>query len=171
MRAGVMEIGNDAQMIILSAMVICLCLMGVMACIDSVSAPGAAIRESAFLSDVAVDNVLWAQDSGLGHAATISSIYAWQERDQAASRFKQESALVTGELSDYMLKHGASYQFSYDESAADEYLVEHPRSDAASMGGVLVEPHEGNARIYGCAYEVTISDGITSYKVSRVAIF
>jgi hypothetical protein len=166
-----MAMKDDAQMIILSAMVICLCLMGVMACIDSVSAPGAAIRESAFLSDVEVDNMLWAQDSGLGHAAAISSIYAWQEREDAASRFKQESVTVTGGLSDYMLKHGASYQFSYDESAAAEYLAEHPRPDAVNMGGMLVEPHEGNARIYGCAYEVKVRDGTTSYKVSRVAIF
>jgi hypothetical protein len=166
-----MEIGNDAQMIILSAMVVCLCLMGVMACVESVSAPGTAMRESAFISDVAVDNVLWSQDSGLEHAATISSIYAWQDRDQAAGRFKQESAPVTDGLSGYLLKHGAAYRFSYDESAAAEYLAEHPRPDAVSIGGVLLEPYEGNARIYGCAYDVVISDGTTSYTVDRVATF
>ncbi len=170
MRAGTMEIGDDAQMIILSAMVICLCLIGVMACIDSVS-KGAAMHESAFLSDVAVDNVLWAQDSGLEHAATISSIYAWQERDQAASRFKQESAPVTGGISGYLQKHGTAYRFSYDESAAAEYLAEHPRPEAVNIGGVLIEPYEGNARVYGCAYDVLISDGTTSYTVGRVATF
>ena len=165
-----MAMKDDAQMIILSAMVICLCLIGMMACVASIDT-SVSSRQSVYLSQDTVDNVQWAQDSWLSHAATVSSVYGWQERSKAVDLFCQRSSPEVSGLSDCLLKHGVSYVFRFNESLADKYLNAHPEPDAMSMGGVLVKPNSGNAKIYGCAYDMYISDGTTSYRVSRVTVF
>ena len=165
-----MAMKDDAQMIILSAMVICLCLIGVMACAVSVD-PSYSSRQSVYLSQDTVDNVQWAQESCLSHAAAISSIYSWQERSKAAELFCQMSSPDTNGLSDCLLKHGVSYVFTFNESLADAYLGAHQEPDAVNIGGVLVKSNSGSTKVYGCAYYAYVSDGISSYYASRVTIF
>jgi hypothetical protein len=165
-----MAMKDDAQMIILSAMVICLCLIGVMTCAASVDTCISS-RQSIYLSQDTVDNVQWAQDSWLNHAATISSIYGWEERSKAVDLFCQRSSPDASGLSDCLLQHGVSYEFTFNESLAGKYLGAHPAQDAMNVGGVLVKPNSGNAKVYGCAYDAYISDGTTSYHVSRVTMF
>ena len=162
---------DDAQMIILSAMVIGLCLIGVMACAVSVDPSYVSSRQSAYLSQDTVDNVQWAQDSCLSHAAAISSVYGWQERSKAAELFCQKSSPDTNGLSDCLLKHGVSYVFTFNESLADAYLGAHQEPDAVNMGGVLVKSISGSAKVYGCAYDAYVSDGTSAYHISRVTIF
>ncbi len=165
-----MAMKDDAQMIILSAMVICLCLIGIMACVDSVDTYISS-RQSVYLSQDTVDNIQWAQDSALEHTAAISSVYGWPERSKAVDLFCQRSSPEVSGLSDCLLNHGVSYEFTFNESLAGNYLGAHPEPDAMNMGGVLVKPGSGNTKVYGCAYDAYISDGATSYRVSRVAIF
>lgn len=166
-----MAMNDDAQMIILSAMVICLCLIGVMACVVSVDPSCSSPGESVYLSHDVVDNVRWAQDSWLDHVATISSTYGWPEKSKAVSLFCQRSSPDVSGLSDSLLKHGVSCDLTFNESLAGNYLSAHPEPDALEMGGVLLKPDSGNAKVYGCAYDMNISDGMTSYHLSRVTIF
>lgn len=165
-----MAMKDDAQMIILSALVICLCLMGMMACVASVNM-GVPSRQSVYLSQDTVDNVQWAQDLSLEHAAAICSIYGWPERSKAVGLFCQRSSPEVSGLSDCLLKRGVSYVFMFNESLAGSYLGAHPEPDAMNLGGVMVKPDSGNAKVYGCAYDAYISDGTISYRVSRVTIF
>lgn len=161
---------DSGQMIVLSAMVACLCLIGVAACVTAIDAlPGS--MESAYLSHNAINNILWAEGSGLKHEASICSIYAWPQRGEEVSRFKQRSLSTADDLSSLLLKHGVAYRLSYNDSLATQYLAVDPKSDMENIGGVLVENTEGIARIYGCAYDVWISDGISRYSVSRVETF
>lgn len=166
-----MAMKDDAQMIILSAMVICICLIGMMACVTSVDPSCIPSRQSVYLSPDTVDNVQWAQDSGLDHAAAISSIYSWPERSKAVDLFCQITSPESNGLSDCLLKHSVSYVFNFNESLAGNYLGVHPEPDALNMGGVLVKPNSGSAKVYGCAYDAYISDGAISYHISRVTIF
>jgi hypothetical protein len=166
-----MAMKDDAQMIILSAMVICLCLIGVMACAASVDPSYISSRQSVYISQDTVDNVQWAQDSCLSHAATVSSVYGWPERSKAVELFGLRSSPDTSGLSDCLLKHGVSYVFAFNESLAGAYLGTHPEPDAVNMGGVLVKPNSGSVKVYGCAYDACISDGTSTYRESRVTIF
>jgi hypothetical protein len=166
-----MAIRDDAQMIILSAMIICLCLIGVMACVVSIDHSYSDHMESVYISHDMVNNVRWAQDSWMDHAATISSIYSWPEKSKAVNLFCQRSSPETSGLSDDLLKHGVSCDLTFNESLASNYLSAHPEPDALNMGGVLIKPDSGNTKVYGCAYDMNISDGVTSYHLSRVTIF
>ncbi len=166
-----MAMKDDAQMIILSAMVICLCLIGMMACVISVDPAYISSTESVYLSQDTVDNVQWAQEAWLDHTAAISSIYGWPERSKAVDLFCQKSSPEVSGLSGYLLKHGVSYEFTFNESTAGDYLGAHPEPDALNVGGVLIKPASGNAKVYGCAYDAYLSDGATCYRVSRVTIF
>ena len=165
-----MAMRDDAQMIILSAMVISLCLIGVMACVVSVD-PAVSSRQSVYLSQNSIDNVRWAQESWLEHAATISSIYGWQDRSKAADLFCKRASPEASGLSDCLLQHGVSCDLAFNESLAGSYFGAHPEPDALNMGGVLVKQDSGNARVYGCAYDMYVSDGTTSYCMSRVITF
>ena len=70
-----MAMKDDAQMIILSAMVICLCLIGMMACVVSVDTYISS-RQSVYLSQDTVDNIQWAQDSCAG-ACGNDQLHIW----------------------------------------------------------------------------------------------
>ena len=166
-----MAMKEDAQMIILAAMVIALCLIGLMACMASVDGLTGYSAGGAYLSQETVENVQWAQDAGLAHAAAEASACAWQDRNKAADSFCQRLAMESDQLSDSLMKHGVSYEISLNRSMADRYMIAHPEPDAVNIGGVLVKPGSGNAKIYGCAYDMSIGDGVTGYRVSRMVIF
>ena len=162
---------DDAQMIILSALVMALCLIGLMACVVSVQSPAVAATHSAYLSGDTLRNVLWAQDSGLSNAASMASIYSWPDRNKAADMFNRQSDTMSEELADNQLKHGVTCDLFFNDSLAGQYIAAHPGDGGVNIGGVLIKQASGKALVYGCAYDLTLSDGVTQYSVSRVRIF
>ncbi len=161
--------GDEGQMILLSALVACLCLFGVVACVEAVS--DISPSESGYLSSVSVQNILWTQDTALENAASYYSAYPWPERANAVTMFKNEANLSMQNLSYSLLKHGAGYNFTYNESLAGDYLTTHRENDTENIGGVLVRDHNGSENIYGCAYDADVDDSFSKYEVSRVVIF
>ncbi len=159
---------DDGQMILLSALVACLCLLAVVACV-------AAIDDSAYMVNGNLndhmDNVEWAQDCALRRAAFYSSTYPWDSRADAALRFKSEANSSMESLAIELLKRGVVYRLSFNASLASDFVAARPGSGIVSADGVLVEPAGGSARICGCAYDVFASDGAATYRASRVATF
>lgn len=160
---------DDGQMILLSALMACLCLIGVIACVAAVD--GGSYEERGYLSRDSMENVRWAQDGALEQAAFYYSVYPWESRVEAALQFKSEANSSLDSLASELLKHGVVYAFSFNDSLASEYEAAHPGNGIVNIGGVLVEPAGGSARICGCAFDVTAYDGITAYRASRVATF
>ena len=160
--------GDDGQMILLSALMACLCLLGVIACVAAVD--GCTYAESGCLSDCA-ENVGWAQDCALQKAAFYNSAYPWDSRAEAALRFKSEAGSSLDSLGSELLKHGEVYRFSFNNSLAGEYVAAHPGNGTVNIDGVLVEPAGSSARICGCAFDAFAYDGVTTYRASRVATF
>lgn len=154
-------------MIILSAMVACLCLIVVVACIATVGIG----MDDGYLSHDSIENALWAQDCALKHAASVSSSYSWSDRAIAADRFMKDSAPALNSLSLNLQAHGVAYRFALNESFAADYLNAHPASDTENIGGVLVQRSGAGSKIYGCAYDVSMSDDRTSYGMSQIAMF
>jgi hypothetical protein len=161
--------GDDGQMILLSALVACLCLFGVIACVAAVD--GVSYGESGRLSDDGMENVRWAQDHALQRAAFYNSAYPWEGRVKAALRFKSEANSSLDSLAGELLKHGLVYRFSFNDSLAGDYAASHPGNGTVNIDGVLVEPSGGSARICGCAFDVFAYDGVTTYRACRVATF
>lgn len=161
--------GDDGQMILLSALVACLCLFGVVACVAAVD--GVSYEESGRLLDDGMENVIWAQDCALRKAAFYNSAYPWDSRAEAALRFKSEASSSLDSLASELLKHGEVYGFSFNDSLAGEYVAAHPGNGTEDISGVLVEPAGSSARICGCAFDVFAYDGVTTYRVSRVVTF
>jgi hypothetical protein len=161
--------GDDGQMILLSALVACLCLFGVIACIAAVD--GSTDADSGRLSGHIMENARWAQDCALQKAAFYNSAYPWDSRVEAALRFKSEANSSLDSLASELLKHREIYLFSFNDSLAGEYVAAHPGNGTVNIDGVLVEPASSSARICGCAFDVTAYDGVNAYRASRVANF
>ena len=157
------------QMILLSALTACLCLVGVVACMSAVSfTPG---DETGYLSADAVDNILWAQDTAISDAALHPTGDPWDERYKSALNFKNHVDRYIDSLSCCLLKHGVAYRFGFNDTLAARTISLHPDKDIENFGGTIVECHNGSTRIYGCAYDVDIEDASTDYKISRVKTF
>jgi len=161
--------GDDGQIILLSALVACLCLLGVIACVAAIDSTLYEGRGG--LSDGGMDNVVWAQHSALRRAAFYGSAYPWDGRSDAASRFKSEAGPSLDSLAVELLKHGTVYRFLLNDSLAGGYVATHPGNGTMNIDGVIVEPAGGSARVCGCAYDVLVYDGFTTYRASRVATF
>jgi hypothetical protein len=161
--------GDDGQMLLLSALVACLCLFGVLACIAAVdSVP---YGRSGCLPDDVMENTRWARDCALERAAFYSSVYPWESRVEAALMFKSEANASLDSLGGELLKHGMVYSSSFNDSLAGEYVEAYPGNGTVNIDGVLVEPEGGTARVCGCAFDVLAYDGVTTYRESRVLTF
>jgi hypothetical protein len=161
--------GDDGQMILLSALVACLCLMGVVACVTAVD--DSAYRGNIPFSADMLANARWSQENALERTANYYSAYPWDDRVAAAYGFKSEANASVDSLGLALLKHGEAYQFLYNDSLAGEYAALHPGNGTENVGGVLVERSGNKAMLRGCAYDMAVGDGAITYRVSRVIIF
>jgi hypothetical protein len=161
--------GDDGQMILLSALVACLCLMGVVACVTALD--DTAYRGNMYFSADMLANARWSQENALERTADYYSAHPWDDRVAAAYGFKSEANVSADSLGLALLKHGAAYQFLYNDSLAGEYAALHPGNGTENVGGVLVERSGNKAMLRGCAYDMAVGDGAITYRVSRVIIF
>jgi hypothetical protein len=160
---------GEGQMMILSALVACLCLIGLVACIAAVDS--GLYAEAGYLSDGGLDNVRWAQECALEKAAFYSSSYPWESRDEAALKFISDVNASMESLSGELLKHGIIYKFSMNRSLACEYVASHQETGTLNIGGVIVRQEKNKARVCGCAYDAFAYDGVTAYNESRIMVF
>lgn len=158
---------DRGQMILLSALLACLCLMGVVACVSAMDYT--AYEEVPALSTDYISNAVWAQESALQRTAHYHSSSSWDSRAKAVSEFKAQANKSADSMALVLLKHGVSYRLSYNESLAREYAALH--NDTQGIGGVIVEKKGNEAMLKGSACDITIDDGRTSCLISKVVIF
>ncbi len=158
---------DRGQMILLSALLACLCLMGVVACVSALDY--SACGEGPVLSTDYVSSIVWAQEDALQRTAHYHSSSGWDSRSRAVSEYKAQANKSADSMSLVLLKHGMSYRLCYNQSMAYEYAASHDQTEG--IGGVIVVKDGAEALIKGCACDILIEDGRRSYRISKVLLF
>lgn len=160
---------GSGQMLLLSALLACLCLLAVVAGVaalrDGVSADGPQF------SGVDLANARWAQEAALRKASVYYSSAAWDDRASAAAGFAAEANASSLNASRELLRHGIFYRFAFNDSLAAEYVAARQNDSLEHSGGVLFVRNGNAARVLGCAYDIDARGCDAAYRLSRVVIF
>lgn len=157
---------DKGQILLLSALAACACLIMLATCLYSVSASYATERPS--LQRETLDNVIWVQDAGLNQAAGETGRCHWEQRAGLADSFRSRADLPVSSIEKSMLAHGIAYSFAFNESLAIDYLDDSAMSQVDCVGGILVKRAGDNASVCGCAYDMSLMDGSSRYSISTV---
>lgn len=157
---------DRGQMILLSALLACLCLMSLIACLSALN--GSAYADGPQFSGDSLANIRWAQESALQHMAVYHSSSPWDERGHAVSGFKAAANASADNASAELLKHGVFYRFTFNDSLAAEYAA---GNSMEHIGGVLVDRNGNTAKVRGCAYDIDAEGNGVSYRLCRVITF
>jgi hypothetical protein len=157
------------QILIITALIACACLIALAACLHAVSASGESERP--VLKHDTLDNVLWAQDVGLFHAAGEAGGSPWEERASLADSFRSRASLPLSSIEGKLIDRGIAYSYAFNASAARDYVEDGDISLINCTGGVLVKRENDNASVCGCAYDVSVTDGASQYRISTVKIW
>ena len=158
--------GDGAQMIVLAALVVCICLLTLAMLVQSVRQAEAIHLDSGS----AMDNALWAQDKGLVQAALMDGNVTWEERRQAADEFKAQARLLGDSLSKDLLERGIACQFSLNEALAARQAAG-SGGEYESVDGVLLRNAGGRAQICGYSYDVLMADKRAERRACGVKIW
>ncbi len=160
---------DRGQMLLLSALVVCLCLVLLTACltsIRSVEAPGGPSLEKDTL-----DNTAWALETGMKDAAGVTGASQWEQRRFLADDYENLTDRLIEDTACDLQKRGIAFSFVYDEALAGAFLNDSGIEGTKNSRGVLIKKEGTIARIWGCAYDVTLADGSAQYSLKRVAVW
>jgi len=115
-----------------------------------------------------LDNVVWVQDVALTQAAGETGRCLWEQRTALADGFRSRADLPVSSIEKSMLAHGIAYSFAFNESLAKDFLDESAISHVECVGGILVKRADDNASVCGCAYDMSLADGSSRYRISAV---
>ena len=160
---------DDGQMILLSALIACLCMVCVIACVSAVSYDPGANR--GYLSADTLDNILWAQDSALSDIALHQAYDSRNSPQQTAINFMKDTNASRYSLSHALLRHNVAYEFTFNDSRAREFLSSDQGNGLETYEGVIMEKYNGSIKIYGCAFDVSVDDGTAWYHKSLLSTF
>lgn len=162
---------DNGQMVLLSAIAACICLISIVILCTTVSDPGDTAMESSYLSRDSIDNILWAQNEGIKDAIRVTNIlYSEHSKYYVVDRFRSRTGLCTNELAYNLLKHGVSYQLTYNDTLSEEYVRSHNDMGLDSVSGVIVKEEMSRTNVYGCAYDIWIDDGVIHYRTSVIEV-
>jgi hypothetical protein len=161
--------GDRGQMMLMSAILMSAILMTICGSIIYMNSQGMA-NENGLTSGMA-GNILSAQNSGFNNAAEKSSaIYSYDNKLMAVSMFKGKAGHFKESLACSLLKHGMIYYSAFNETLAAEYVNSNSIEGDENIQGVIIKNDAGNVAIYGYAYDTTIKDYKTEYKISEVIV-
>lgn len=159
-------IDDHGQILLLSALAACACLIALTACLYSVSASYSTERPA--LQRETLDNVVWVQDAGLDQAAGEAGSCHWEQRMALADSYKSRAYLPVLSIEKSMLAHGIAYSFAFNESLAIDYVGDSALSQVECVSGILIKREGDNASVFGCAYDISLADGSSWYRISTV---
>jgi hypothetical protein len=160
---------NRGQMLLLAALVVCVCLALLASYLTSIKEADSA--ERSWSGSKVMENVLWAQDSGLEHIARAAGNETWDRRFDLGEVFKNGADRLTGDISRDLLARGFAFSFQYNDSLASYYVAGKGDATLTDCGGILIKKSGNEARICGCAYDVSMTDGSAQYRLSRVVLW
>jgi hypothetical protein len=160
---------DRGQMLLLASLAVCLCLILLASFVTSIKE--AAGVEKPWPGGKVVENVLWAEDSGLEDIASSTGNYSWDRRDDLREVFKNSTDRLIGCLARDLFAHGVAFYCEYNDSLAARFAAGKGDSSLTVCGGVIIKKSGNEARIGGCAYDVSMTDGSAQYRLSRVVFW
>jgi hypothetical protein len=161
-----LKMDDRGQMILLAALAVSVCL--ILLAMYLISIENAEAMEGPWLGSGTLENVIWAQDEGLEHAAMRMGNCSWTQRQELVNNFKSSADPIIDSISFNMLKHGIAFSFWYNDTLADSYVAGDQEASSINIGGVIIRQKNNATRICGCAYDVSVADGSAQYSLSRV---
>lgn len=157
---------DRGQMLLLAALAVCVGLLFLASFLtsiretDMVETPGSGGK--------VMENTLWAQDCGLEQIARAAGNDTWDRRLDLEAVFKNSSRRLMDGLARAMLARGMAFSCEYNDSLAAQYLEQKGDASLADCGGTIMKRSGNEARICGCAYDASMTDGLAQYRLSRV---
>jgi hypothetical protein len=157
---------DRGQMLLLTALAVCVCLLALTSFITSVDE--AATAEKPWPGKCVLENVLWAQDCGMEQIARATGNYPLDQRLDLGNDYRNAVAGLIGGISRDMRLHGIAFACEFNDSLASQFAAGKGDPDLTVSGGVILKKKGNEARVYGCACDVSMTDGSAQYRSSRV---
>lgn len=157
---------DRGQIILLSALAVCVCLL--MVALYLISLEEAEAVEKPWQGREAMENAIWAQDVGLAQVARATGNYPWDRRLDLENDFKNGAGQLIGSVSSNMLAHGIAFSCEYNDTLASEYAAVNGETTSGEIDGVLLKKNGNDVGVCGCAYDLSVTDGSAQYSLSRV---
>jgi hypothetical protein len=159
-------VDDRGQIILLASLAVCVCL--IVLAMYLISIEDAETVEKPWNGNEALENLLWAQEIGLEHVARATGNYSWDRRLDLEGDYKNSADRLIDGISRYMRAHGIAFTYAYNATLAAQYVAGNGEPALTNTGGVLIKKSGNGARVCGCAYNVSITDGSARYSVARI---
>jgi hypothetical protein len=160
---------DRGQILLLAALAVCVCLLMLASFITSMDEAGTV--DKPWPGNSVMENVLWAQDSGLEHIARATGNYSWGRHLELGDDYRNDVGRLTDAISRDMRAHGIAFIYEYNDSLASQVAAGKGDATLSDSGGVLLKKSGDEARVCGCAYDVSMMDGSAQYRSSRVVFW
>lgn len=157
---------DRGQIILLAALAVSVCLIVV--AMHLISIQEAEAVKMPRLGQETLENTIWAQDIGLKDVAGFTGSYPGDRRTDLADDYKNGTDRLIKDISRDVCVHGTAFTFKYNDTLATEYVAGSEDVTMANIGGIIIKKSNNTARVCGCAYDVSMTDGSAQYRLSRV---
>jgi hypothetical protein len=160
---------DRGQMLLLTALAVCLCLLALTSFVMSINEANSV--EHPWPGNGVLENVLWAQDCGMEQIARATGYFP---RDQCPGYSNNYRSAVNGlidGISRDLQAHGIAFIYEHNDSLALKFIAEKGDATLMDSGGVILKISGNEARVCGCAGDVSMTDGLAQYRSSRVVFW
>jgi hypothetical protein len=160
---------DRGQMLLLTALAVCVCLLALTSFIMSINEANSV--DKPWPGKFVLENVLWAQDCGMEQIARATGNYPWDQRLEIGNDYRNAvDGLIDG-ISRDMRAQGIAYISEYNNSLASQFAAGKGDATLTDSGGVILKKNGNEARVCGCACDVSMTDGSAQYRSSRVVFW
>jgi len=160
---------DQGQMLLLAALAVCVALLLLASFLTSIRETDTV--ENTCSGSNAMENVLWAQDGGLEQIAGTAGNDSWDRRLDLEAAFKNSSRRLIDGIALAVLARGMAFSCEYNDTLASQYLEKKGDASLTDYGGTIIRKSGNEARICGCAYDVSMTDEKAQYRLSRVVLW
>jgi hypothetical protein len=136
-RLEALNMDDRGQMLLLTALAVCVCLLEVTSFIMSIDE--STIVDKPLRGKCVLENVLWAQDCGMEHIARAAGNYPWDRRLELGNDYRKAvDGLING-ISRDMRAQGIAIICEYNDSLASQFAAGKGDTTLTTSGGVILK--------------------------------
>lgn len=157
---------DRGQMLLLTALAVCFCLIALTSFVLSIDE--AYTVDKTWPGRCILENVLWAQDCGMEQIASATGNYPSDRCLDLGNDYGNVVDRLIDGISRDLRAHGLVFIYEYNDSLASQFVAGKGDASLTETAGVILKKNGNEARVCGCAYDVTMTDGSAQYRSSRV---
>jgi hypothetical protein len=161
-----MNMDDRGQMLLLTALAVCVCLIALTSFITSINEADAV--DNPWQGKCVLENTLWAQDCGMEQLARATGNYPWDRRLDLGNDYRNAVDGFIDGISRDLRAHGIAFICEYNDSLASQFTAGKGDASLSESGGVILKKNGSEARVCGCAFDIDITDSAAQYRSSRV---